>query len=326
MTQESAPPHPYQDRSAGLIVFGVLTILIGLFCALIIPAMLFGSAQSAASAPAGRGQLLSAAGVYGTLAVALVWLGIGSIMARRWARALLLLGAWTWLLVGVMAMIFLAVLLPQIASAIPSHGPSGPLSDKARLAILLLPAGVIFFLGVVLPGIWVIFYRGSNVRATCEHRDPVTRWTDRCPLPVLAVSLWLAAGALSMVLGALGPGRVVPFFGTFLHGSGGLAALLAVAALWLYAARACYRLQPAGWWIIVVCIGLFAVSHFLTYSQHEIAETYHLMGYGPEQIAQIEKFQFLNSRTFAWMPVLWLVPSLAYLGYVRRYFPKPIRR
>ncbi len=327
MTQDSVPPSPptHQDRSAGLIVFGVLTILIGIFCALIIPVILLGSAQSGVAAPAGRGQLFSAAAIYGILAVVLIWLGIGSILARRWARALLLLGSWTWLLVGLMATIFLALMLPQISSAIPANGPSGPLSDKARLAILLLPAGVVIFLGVVLPGIWVIFYRGGNVRATCEHRDPVTRWTDRCPLPVLAVSLWLVAGALSMVAAALGPGRVVPFFGTFLHGSGGLVFLLAAAALWLYAARACYGLETVGWWIIIVCVLLFAVSHFLTYSQHDIVETYRLMGYGPEQIAQMEKIQFLNRRTFAWFPVLWLVPSLGYLFYVRRYFPKRVR-
>jgi len=34
---------------------------------------------------------------YALLAVLFVWLGIGSIMARRWARALVLVSSWFWL-------------------------------------------------------------------------------------------------------------------------------------------------------------------------------------------------------------------------------------
>ena len=35
------------------------------------------------------------------------------------------------------------------------------------------------------------------MRATCLRRDPKARWTDRCPMPVLALSIltaWSAAG------------------------------------------------------------------------------------------------------------------------------------
>ena len=81
---------PYKDRSAGLIVFGILTILLGCLAGLFVPLMLVGQAASAraTSAPAPLSAILPAVLLYGILAVALVWLGIGSIMARRWARAL----------------------------------------------------------------------------------------------------------------------------------------------------------------------------------------------------------------------------------------------
>src|SRR5208283_4838121 len=90
---ESTPsPPPHTDRSAGLIVFGILTILLGCLAGLFVLLILVGAAASAkaTSAPATFSTILPAISIYGVLAVALVWLGIGSIMARRWARALLL--------------------------------------------------------------------------------------------------------------------------------------------------------------------------------------------------------------------------------------------
>src|ERR1035438_10563031 len=45
---ESTPlPMPYKDRSTGLIIFGILTILMGCLAALFVPLMLFGQAASA---------------------------------------------------------------------------------------------------------------------------------------------------------------------------------------------------------------------------------------------------------------------------------------
>ena len=63
---------------------------------------------------------MPAAIMCGLIAVVLIWLGIGSILARRWARALLLILSWTWLAMGVVALIYLAFLLPQIMATIDS--------------------------------------------------------------------------------------------------------------------------------------------------------------------------------------------------------------
>jgi hypothetical protein len=58
----------------------------------------------------------------------------------------------------------------------------------AVIAIAFVFNGVVF---VLLPAIWTYFYRSPHVKATCEARDPVARWTDACPLPVLGFCLWL---------------------------------------------------------------------------------------------------------------------------------------
>ena len=112
---------PYKDRSAGLIVFGILTILLGCLAGLLVPLMLFGQAASAkaTSAAAPFSTILPVLSIYGILAVALVWLGIGSIMARRWARALLLIFSWTWLIMGLIVVIFLAFFIPRLLANMP---------------------------------------------------------------------------------------------------------------------------------------------------------------------------------------------------------------
>ncbi len=182
-------PLPYKDRKTGLIVFGVLTMGIGAVIGMFIPLMIFGMTMS----PRELGSeqmtkaLIVAAGFYGLLAVVLIWLGIGSTMVRRWARAVLLIFSWSWLVTGVIGIASMAFILPRVFSS-PALHPTGhaPVSGSTQsliLGIVLTFYGVIL---VLLPTVWVCFYQSKNVKATCEARDPVTRWTDHCPLPVLA--------------------------------------------------------------------------------------------------------------------------------------------
>src|SRR5882757_285048 len=101
---ESVPPPAYKDRSSGLVIFGILTLLLGCLAGLFVPLMLFGqmmAAKAPNAPPVNHATMLPGVAVYVLLAVALIWLGIGSIKARRWARALLLIFSWSWLIMGV---------------------------------------------------------------------------------------------------------------------------------------------------------------------------------------------------------------------------------
>jgi hypothetical protein len=122
---ESTPaPLPYKDRSTGLIIFGILTILLGCLAGLFVPLMLVGQAVSAKTtgAPAPFSTILPGLSIYGILAVALVWLGIGSIMARRWARALLLIFSWSWLVMGLFVLVIMAFLMPKMLANMSASG------------------------------------------------------------------------------------------------------------------------------------------------------------------------------------------------------------
>ena len=79
------------NRHTGLMIFGVLTIGLGCMAALgtffIVIGQLLAASIPNGPPPMPFSAILPGICVYVILAVALIWLGIGSIRARRWARA-----------------------------------------------------------------------------------------------------------------------------------------------------------------------------------------------------------------------------------------------
>jgi hypothetical protein len=255
---------------------------------------------------------------YAVLAAVFICLGVGSIRARRWARALLLIISWSWMLVGLIVTAFMVFAMPKIVEGTRALGPPDQPAPPAAMFPIII--GFMVVLMVILPGVWALFYGSRHVKATCEAEDPVERWTDRSPLPVIAISLWLIYCVPFMLFMAVAYKGVFPFFGNFLVGPGASAIYVLMGALWGYAAWALYKLRPSGWWICTVSLALFSVSAFLTYSQHDLIELYRLMDYPAAQIAQMEKFNFLSGHGMAWLTVGTFVPMLGYLLFVRRYF------
>jgi hypothetical protein len=183
---------------------------------------------------------------------------------------------------------------------------------------------VLSVLFLVLPGVWVLFYQSKNVKATCEALDPVTGWTDRCPLPVIAASLWLAFGAAMMLVIPVSFRGVMPFFGMFVVGPLGAALYVLLGLVWGYSAWALYKLDRRGWWLIVASLAVFSISGFITYSRHDVSELYSLMGYSQAQLEQLQKFNFLKGRSMAWLTLAGMTPFLGYLLYIRKFLPPRI--
>ncbi|HVM59560.1 MAG TPA: hypothetical protein VMV72_01735 [Verrucomicrobiae bacterium] len=311
------PAAGFKDRSHGLIGYGILMILIGCLCALLVPLMFLGQAMAARTTGASSTvrMILPSAMMYTILAVVFVWLGIGSIMARRWARALLLILSWAWLFVGAMTELVVVVLLPDLFTRMPRGG--GP---AATFLVGVFALSVVTPFLVILPGASVLFYRSRHVRATCEARDPVPRWTDACPLPVLALSLFLICGAVCMAFVPLCYHGVTPFFGSLLSGLPGTVLILAVIAVCVCSAWASYHLNPAGWWTILIAFGLVLVSALLTFSRVDILDIYRSMGYSEQQIALIQKYRYLTNQNMLVFTAIASFPFLGYLLFVKRYF------
>ncbi|MGD1017806.1 MAG: hypothetical protein ABSA12_00665 [Verrucomicrobiia bacterium] len=318
------PPVPptadFKDRHGGLIGFGILVILIGCLCALFVPLMILGQMMAAKTTGATTNlrTMLPAVMVYAVMSVVFIWLGIGSTMARRWARALLLILGWVWLLTGVLMEFFMAIFLPKAFAHVPSGGQ--PMSQATQAVAIIVALGFVSVMFVVLPGLLVLFYRSPHVKATCQARDPVTRWTDACPLPVLALSLLLAYGAVWMALMMLVYNSVMPFFGLLVSGLPGAIVILPFIALWLYCAWAIYHLDVAGWWATLIGFGVIITSGLITFARVDLMDMYRLMGYPPQQIEQMQRNSFLTSQNMLVLTAISALPFLGFLLFVKKYF------
>jgi len=247
---------PHQDRRAGLVAFGVVAILVGAVCAValaiatlwtlygLISWREFGLVNARMALPV----LVSCA----LASTFFIVTGIGSILARRWARALLLAGSWAWLALGAAG---LAVCL---------IGPSRFLASFEMVPISFEPEGVVgvalvvvvALVGLLLP--FIAFYRGRHVEATCQHRSPQPSWTDACPPAVLGLCGLLTFAAARHVVSAVQ--GVLLIFGHVLAGLSGVAVALGLALLTIVMARETYRLRVWAWWGLLILGALGTVS------------------------------------------------------------------
>jgi hypothetical protein len=319
-----APPLAvYKDRSTGLVIFGIMTVLLGGLWGLL---TLFMSVsllriRSTGTPPVSTVGILPILGSYGGLTVALIWLGTGSILKRRWARALLLIFSWSWLVMGIFMTAIMPFVMAKTMASVPPNATTGqPALPPGAITGMVIGMTLFFFVFFVLvPAIWVFFYQRRHVRATCEASDPVTRWTDACPLPVLGFSLWTWLGVPMMLLWPLTGHAVLPCFGVFVSGLPAALFCVVIAAVWGTAARWLYRLDARGWWLILVAMLVFTASALLTYARHGIVEMYQLQGLPPAQIDQMQKMGLLSSRSLGWFSVLFTLPFLGYLLFIKKY-------
>jgi hypothetical protein len=252
---------------------------------------------------------------YLALAVAFIWLGIGSVMARRWARALLLIMAWSWLAVGVSVISLMAIFQVEIFSGSFHRMPA-----TVRWSMIAM-AGLLVLMLVFVPVVLALFYGSRSVKATCEARDPIRRWTDACPLPVLGLSLLLAGGALSSLVSLLVEGGALPVFGTFLTGAPARLVSLATTAATLYAAWALYRVTPTGWWVTLIIFVVGDISVTLSFARLDPIEWSRLEGFSAQQLQVLRDVNFFNRLT--WFSLITSVPLLGYLVWVRKFFARP---
>ena len=327
-----APPPPevptHSDRGTGLMVFGVFQIILGLLAALMVPLVALSAFMSRLS-PGGTmraGQFLSGVATYAFVAAVLLALGIGSVQMKRWARALTLVTSWYWLIMGALVTVLLTAVLPvtmrTVLAQMKQSGPDAP-SPAASTAVMaviltLLIIFMAFFL-VLVPLAFVIFYGRKDVAETCRHRDPVERWTDRTPLPVLFASVVLFTGAVYLLLtGVTTP--LFPFFGRYLTGVAGAGCFLAMAALDIYLAIAIFRLQAAAWWIAICTLAIRLFSMALTYARADMMKAYSKMGMSDAQLQMMNSSPMLRGHVLLWWSLLSMLFFFGYLLWLKRYF------
>lgn len=316
----------FKDRKTGLVIFGIFHIIIGAFCLLfmlftIVGAMALRNLGESTGAIMSVGQMILVVSLYLLLAVWFVWMGIGSILARKWARALILITSWLWLICGLIGFIAILLFMPAISSLLAA-GEEMP-REAVVIAQSILTAFWAFIF-IVIPGAFVLFYGSRHVKATCKKRDRQMRWVDKAPLPVIALSSILGCMAISMPL--MGLYRwTTHFFGLVLTGIPGAVIVLVYAALFAYAAWGTYKLQIKAWWCgFLATVGL-DVSMVITFSHVSLGEFYQKMGVPQERLEIMQRFNLFHDPRVVLLWGLVIIGFLGFMIYTKRYFKASAR-
>jgi hypothetical protein len=229
-----------------LIAVGVVSIAIGVlgvFFSVFVVGMALGMSQHLPHPPSTSEQMGMLTPFFFCCggSVSLVWLGIGALLARRWARALMLVFSWLWLLVAGIGVLSFVVAL------VVGSRPTGFAEMVPTIFASLFMA--IFFIGMPI-GFIVVFTRPS-IREAFETLDPTPRWTDRCPLPLLGLAFVLVLVAAAFVLLAFGGADLGSQTGT-----GATLGWLLLAVLVLVCAIGSYRRMAIAWWIICALVAV----------------------------------------------------------------------
>jgi MFS family permease len=316
----SSPEPSHKDRRTGLIVFGILQILLGLLglgMAALIPVSMSIAHQTDVE-PMPMRVMVPGLMMYFCWGVMFIWLGIGSAQCRRWARALILIYSWLWLILGIVVVPMMAWLLPRIMSSLPETNQEMPEGMMGIIIVTQIVFMALFF--IVLPSVLVLFYRSRHVKATCELRDPVRRWTDNCPLPLLAVTCMMSLSSLLMLVLPFTGMAMFPFFGTLLTGLPGSILVVGIAGFMFWIGWSFYRQKIAGWWALLVMMVVFGISNYVTFSRIDAMEIYRKMDYPQSQIDLIEQQGWFTSDFMMWNALIWVVPMLLYLLWIKRFF------
>ena len=284
------------DRRIALIFFGVLQLVLGLICAALVLFVVAGAELMEYARPA-RAGVTSAIVVYGVAAVYFVTVGIGSMRARRWARSLSVAVSAIWLAAGVVATLMMLVVIPRVMRGMPQP----TIAPGCSIALVI-------FAAIVLPLILFVFYRSDAVYATCAAADTKPRWTERVPIPVLAMAVIMGFTAITLMANVGNP--MLAAFGQTFTGAPASLAMFAIAVLSAVIAVQIYRLKESGWWMLLLLqiAGLaWGVATIMRsdYSR-EIAQR------GPAEI-------YADPLFIGAMLTTWLA-HFAFLLYLRRFF------
>jgi hypothetical protein len=306
----------YKDRKVGLVLFGILWILFGLGQGGMALLMIVGAVAGAAGSQAGAlpmRMMVPIALLYLGIGAGFITLGIGSIMLRRWARALILALSWMWLITGVLSVTVLLVLMPKMLDSLP---PEQAAVKPFMIGCMAVTFGLFF---ILVPGLAILFYRGRNVKATVEARDPVHRWTDDVPLPLLAFVVWMVGSAGGVLLCSnIYPS--LPIGPWMIRGAAVPAVMVVFAGLMLFIGIGSLRRMLAAWWAAIAMFAVCVMWGVAYMKRPNFIDWYREMGM-PSDPRQVEMMQTMYGSPYfvAWLVIFWGA-YLAFLLYLRRYF------
>lgn len=303
----------FRDRKGWLVFFGVVEILMGLVCLLLLGAMLlvfvFASNGTAGAAAMPLKTLIGALFMYGLAAAFFITMGIGSILTRRWARAIMLMLSALWLSFGSIVLIMMFSLLPLMFNGPAMNGQQVQPGIAAAAKAITVVFSIIFF--VIVPGVFFLFYRSPNVKATCKQRDPKRSWTDR-PLPVLSLSFVSGLMAIGMTITLFT--NIVLFFGIILTGIPAMIYEVTFGAIAAWSAWHLYHQRMQGWVAVAGLSVLGMLSWVVTLLRGNMLEMYRAYGMTGKQLQQMTAIAELQHSPAFWLATI--LSALVWAGYL----------
>jgi len=305
----------FRDRRGGLVGFGILQIVIGLICALFVLVLAAALELTSRRGIAPPANIAPAFVIYGAAAFYFITVGTGSIRTRRWARAMSVAFSASWLAVGIAIVLSSFIFLKRTLVFVrPSE----------TMLVVSLTAAILIIAFIVLPLALFLFYRREDVRQTCEAADPVIRWTDRVPWPVLAIATLLGFMSFATLANVGAP--VVPFFGMALTGASAALTMLTMSGLFGFLTVQWIVMRKSAWWTTLMLHIIGALVAMATLVSGDVGEVYAKMNVPREQI------QAMQLDTLGRSPALWIVMLLVWTAYLlvllrtRHYFDTPAPR
>ncbi|NLV46916.1 MAG: hypothetical protein GXY07_20740 [Candidatus Hydrogenedentes bacterium] len=322
--EETLQSLPFKDRRGRLIAGGILQIIAGVCCAFglaftVLGLVIFRDLADETNKTLLKIPMLTGLCMYATETFCFLIMGLGSLSMRRWARALTLIAAWAWLVMGIATCIQMLFFMPKMFQAM-THAESMPLDMGYISAIIGMT--FIAFTYIVFPGILILLYSGNDVKRTCEHYNPELSWTDKRPLSVLAASLVLCFQPFTFFFTFLylhNSSR----FGSWFQGPLSLLIFTPGILVFLVLALGFYRLRTWAWWGAIIFIPLVFGFNAFTYTRENPSEVLKNMGFDEKLFGDMD-MEALMGNPGAWIPsVLMMICFLGFLLYTKRYFEKP---
>jgi hypothetical protein len=318
-----------------LKVASVLQALIGASAGLMAPCMVFGVILTASLPQAQRGNsLMGAVAAIVMLVLAAVFFvvtAVGAWRHRRWVRPIMLSVSAPGLAIGIASMAVMAYTFPstmELTEKLMTQGtPGGGAGAAAGAQAFMRPVmgitlALSFGMYVIIPALFVALYWSSDIQRLCERFNPKPSWTDRCPVPVLAWSLWLGIVAIGATWFPLNGSAGA--FGVMLTGWPVFAYAFVLFAVAAVLCVGVFRLHPLAWWGSVAFVVLMTVSAVLTNLNVEMIEIYRAAGLPPQQLKIFETMDLSRfSHAQLGVSVLWSAFALGYMLYLRRFFTGP---
>lgn len=325
------PLPPQTDMRVMLGVLGLFVIVGGLACGgigslyvTVVPQ----SMQMAYGTPAKVGAaFIGICTMCALFALGFIWLGVGSMMARKWARDLLHALGWMWAGLVVIIVISAGSTFPMMMkmtqaeiAATPGGPPPGALN--AFIGIIL-----VFYAAVlVTPAILLILLYGlKNVRATVAYHDRKPRWTERVPMPVLVWWLMMVMSVISMISFAFTYPGLLASAGIYDNPALVSVVICLIMALLIWHAWTVAKMKPWAWTVALamVIVGFsFGMYQMATIDMVALQRaSFQDMGLEMPKAQEEMILSMYSDRGWQILPgLLSAAVVLGYLIWIRRYF------